>query len=201
MISNRVDETNRLDFPEGSYKTVSFIIPTVGRDSIIKTLESIETYPGDEVLVVQFPPPPLGWGGRERTAGIAASTGDYLAFIDDDDCYVPGVRSIMHQAALENPRELPIIFRMQYPSGRYIWTYPALHCGNVGTPMIFVPNKKEMFPVWGDQRFADFNWLNSLGWEARRFIWREEVVAVLGHEDERWLRYHPNADQSMHTSP
>lgn len=172
-----------------NYPTVSFIIPTLGRDSLQKTFQSIETWEGDEVLVINLDLPPKGWGGRERNVGIAQAKCDYLAFIDDDDWYLSGHRLIMDEAARDNVKKYPVIFRMQYPSGRVLWEEPHLRCGNVGTPMIFVPNVKEMFPVWGDEHHADFNWLNSLGWQARKFIWHPEILVQLGHEDLRWWSY------------
>lgn len=180
------------------YKTVSFIIPTIGRKSLQKTLDSIETWEGDEVIVIRHEGPPSGWGGRERNEGILRASCDYLSFMDDDDLYLPGHREAMNQAAIENVKNHPIIFRMRYPSGRILWDEPHLRCGNVGTPMIFVPNVKEMFPVWGDRRYADFNWLNSLGWQARKFIWRQEIICQLGKEDERWWSYQTDS-QPVHS--
>jgi hypothetical protein len=132
-------------------------------------------------VLVQHPPPHVGWGGRERNDGIARATCDYLSFIDDDDWYAPGARQIMHQAMLENDLKRPILFRMQYPSGRVIWTEPKLRCGNVGTPMIFIPNDKAMLPnPWGDEHHADFQFVNCFGWEARKILWREEIIAFEG---------------------
>lgn len=183
-------------------ETVSFIIPTLGqRESLQRTIESIERWEGDEILVINLNLPPKGWGGRERNEGIRLARCDYLAFIDDDDWYVKGHRQAMHEAAEANTKRHPILFKMRYPSGRVIWDDPKLRCGNVGTPMIFVPNVKEMFPEWGDRRYADFNWLNSLGWQARKFIWNPFVIADLGKEDLRWWRYQKDVDKSLYTLP
>jgi glycosyltransferase involved in cell wall biosynthesis len=186
-----------------SHQTVSFIIATMdGREHLQRTLDSIWTWDGDEVIVVNLHLPPKGWGGRERTVGIAQAKGDYLAFIDDDDFYLPDHRQIMHEAASANSNRYPILFRMRYPSGRILWDEPRLRCGNVGTPMIFIPNIKERMPVWGDERVSDFNWLNSLGpgWEHRRFIWSPSVIVQLGNEDMRWWSYQ-DVDQPVYSRP
>lgn len=186
----------------GTYSTVSFIIPTLGtRDTLQRTLDSIEKWDGDEIIVVNLGLPPKGYGGRERNVGIAKAKCDYIAFIDDDDYYLPGHREIMHKAALENTKRHPIIFRMRYPSGRILWEEPKLRCGNVGTPMIFVPNVKSMFPVWNDSYHGDFDWLNSLGWEARKFIWNPSVIVQLGKEDMRWWSYQSDDVKRMYSMP
>ena len=93
-----------------NYATISFIIPTVGRESVKETLASIETRPGDEVLAIRHDPPSGNWGNTERQEGTDKAKCDYLAYIDDDDVYVPGHRAIMDKAIRENPNEYPILF-------------------------------------------------------------------------------------------
>jgi len=101
---------------EASPPTLSVIIPTVSRETLTRTLESIaaqELIPGDEVLIVQDGPAdpavrePIraaGWpwkylatgkrandfGSAPRNLGMEHARGDYLAFMDDDDMYRTG---------------------------------------------------------------------------------------------------------------
>src|SRR6266550_7689236 len=123
---------------------ISFIIPTIGRETLKRTVDSVEKWEGDEIIVVQHHPPSGTWGNAERKEGIAKAEGDYLAFMDDDDYYLPGHRKIMDQAVRENPGK-PNLFRMQYPNGNILWKVKQRIPGNVSSQMIFVPNRKDMF--------------------------------------------------------
>ena len=163
--------------------TISFVITTIGRDSLKRTLASIEKWPGDEIWAIQHSPPSGTWGNAERKEGIAKSTCDYIAFIDDDDYYVPGHRQIMDQAARENPG-LPNLFRMQYPNGNLVWKTKEIIPGNIGSPMILVPNRKEMFYRFqfpGATNMGDYYFVAR--WKFPQVIWREEIIALLGHND------------------
>jgi len=167
-------------------ETVSFIVPTTGRPSLKKTIASIDLWPGDELLVVSHLEPQGFYGFAERNEAMTKATRDYLAFIDDDDCYVDGHRQMMHEAAEANPNGWPVLFRMQYPSGKVLWKEPELRCGNVGTPMIFVPNVPESFPnLWEPRRTTDFQFINCWGWKHRHMVWNPNVIAMLGFNDRR----------------
>lgn len=169
------------------YKTISFIVPTTGRPSLKKTLASIETWPGDELLVIQHNPPSGNWGNAERQEGTDKAKCDYLAYIDDDDVYVPGHRKIMAKAIEENPGGNPILFKMRYPSGRVLWQKKWVKNGNVSTQMILVPNKKEMLSKWDQKHtWADFAFINCWHWPAKTIDWREEIICLLGHNDEKY---------------
>jgi hypothetical protein len=87
---------------------ISFIVPTIGRPSLAKTLASIECWPGDEVLLVGSPnghthpfahhvpcPPGGDWGHAERNYSTPMARCRYIAHIDDDDVYAPGTRALM----------------------------------------------------------------------------------------------------------
>lgn len=171
------------------YKTISFIVPTTGRESLKDTLASIDAWPGDEVLAIQHDKPIGNYGQAERQEGTDRAKCDYLAFMDDDDKYVPGHRAIMDRAIGENPNGFPILFKMQYPSGRVLPRTPEMFCGNVGSPMILVLNVKEKLSKWTWERFHDFRFIDNWKWPRRQIIWRPEIIALLGHEDERHLRW------------
>jgi len=168
-------------------KTISFIVPSIGRESLKETIESIQLWEGDELLVIKHDPPSGNWGNDERQEGTDKAKCDYIAFIDDDDVYVPGHRKIMDKAIRENVKNYPIMFKMKYPSGRIIWDKKKINCGNIGAPMFLVPNIKENFHIWEPERSAaDFIFADKWHWPAKLTIWRNEVIAILGHNDEKY---------------
>ena len=94
-----------------SLPTVSVVIPTLGRDSLIAAIKSVneQTYQPIEILVVceqsvaeketlvEVSKLPLvrvctnnnGGASGNRNQGIDESVGDYIAFLDDDDSWRP----------------------------------------------------------------------------------------------------------------
>jgi len=180
--------------------TISFIIPTIGRQSLINTLASIETRPGDEILVVgdgeqpnarvictcfgaeavtYLEHGPTNQGGNaQRNAAMAIAKGDYLAFIDDDDWYRTGHRDAMEKAMIGRP----VLFRMAYSSGHTLWQDATVRQGNFGTPMMFLPNDRAMLGSWSSERYeSDFDFFTSMKWPLDQVLWRPDVVAQVGH--------------------
>lgn len=167
--------------------SISFIIPTMGRDSLGRALRSIERWPNDEILVEVDIPPTGKWGNFERNRAMARAKCDYLAFLDDDDYYVPGHREIMENAMNENPGK-PNLFKLQYPDKRTIWSKKEIIPGNIGSDMIFVPNNKEKLFHWKDGRnMADFIFVDHWGWGDDEVVWRDEIIAQTGHNDEKLI--------------
>lgn len=175
---------------------ISFVIATLGvNPAIHATLASIETRHGDEIVVVggtpefvahdsrvrHIPCQPGGdWGHSERNYVAPFLQGDYVAHIDDDDVYAVGHRALMADAIQQAP-DRPTLFRMQYPSGGILWNQPILCMGNVGTPMILIPNVLEKFGTWGPFNGGDAHFLQTMGWAAHEINWRPEVTTLLGH--------------------
>lgn len=172
---------------------ISFIVPTIGRQSLAATLRSIVTHPGDEILVVgnRFRtydkrvryvdcPPGKDWGAAERNYATPMARGQYLAHIDDDDVYAPGTRDMMEDAIRTTPGR-PVLFRMRYPNGITLWQDEVLRCGNVGTPMMLIPNRPTMLGTWGSFVGGDCHFLETMKWKPEEIVWRPEVIALLGH--------------------
>lgn len=179
---------------------ISFIVPTVGRPSLMATLRSIETQPGDEVIVVgknvttslaalkRRPEvklldcePGNDWGHQERMFATPYARCKYVAHIDDDDVYAPGARALMADAIGEAAGR-PILFRMRFPNGITLWDEPVIRCGNVGTPMMLIPNRPTMLGTWGSFVGGDCHFLETSKWSlVDGYVWRPEVIALLGH--------------------
>jgi len=75
----------------------------------------------------------------------------------------------------------PILFRMRFPNGITLWSEKEIRCGNVGTPMFLIPNKLEKLGVWKSFLGGDCAFLESSGWAPEEYVWRPEVIALLGH--------------------
>ncbi len=179
---------------------ISFIVPTLGRESLARTLASIETRPGDEILIVcaesiqiqvrkmtiglpaRFIPcePGGDWGHTERNVASPQARGRYIAHIDDDDTYAPRTRWFMADAIEKTP-DRPVLFRMQYPNGITLWRDPKVYCGNVGTPMILIPNVQEKLGQFKPFVGGDCAYLEDMGWKQDEIVWRQEIIALLGH--------------------
>jgi glycosyltransferase involved in cell wall biosynthesis len=174
---------------------ISFIVPTIGRPTLTRTLRSIEARRGDEILVVGSVPQTLSdprpryfpvvnggdWGCFERSLAITQAHGTYLAFLDDDDEYVPGARDLMARV-MEAAPQRPVLFRMQYPNGFVLWAEPDLRCGNVSTQMILIPNQREKLGEWCGGYTGDFRFLQSMKWDRSAIVWQPEVIARIGHD-------------------
>ena|SRR3990167_15545 len=163
--------------------SISFIIPSINRESLKKTIDSIELWPGDEICVEFDIPPSRRWGNDQRNKAMARANGDYLAFIDDDDEYVGSHRELMGRAIEENQGR-PILFRIVYPDGTVIWKEKKVIPGNVSTQMILVPNIKNKLFTWKDGRnMADFIFIDKWPWPKDRIVWRPEIICYMGHND------------------
>ena len=141
--------------------TFSVIVPTKGRPSIHRTLESIvpQLEHGDEVIVVRDSTGDSG--DTARNDGMSRARGTHLLFMDDDDVYVPGAFAKMRRFADENPGRIGI-FRMEYTTGPKRWRVPELKNRNVSTQIFLVPNVPGKLGVWehrgtvhGDYTFID----------------------------------------------
>ncbi len=173
---------------------ISFIVPTIGKESLATTLASIQTWPGDEILLVsdhvQVSDPRVryiqrergnDWGHAERNYAMPFAKNRYIAHIDDDDVYTPNARAFMDDAIRTTPGR-PIIFRMQFPCGITLWRDKQVRCGNLGTPCFLIPNEPAKMGYWGSFVGGDCSFLETSKWQAEDYVWREEVIALLGHD-------------------
>ncbi len=175
------------------------IIPTIGRDTLGAAVRSASD--ADEVLVViddardtwswlsgRFPDNVTvlhahggDHGYTARTVGIEAATGTHLAFLDDDDIYLPGSIDLFREHACA----VPVVFRMDHYAHGVLWRDQALRFGNVSTQMFVVPNDRDKLGVWAphapglQEPGGDFTFLSGCVEKMGGMVWREEIVAKL----------------------
>jgi hypothetical protein len=182
----------------------SIIVPTCGRRSLGHALHSIQEQTlvtGDEVLLITDGPLPqaadlfrrsglpgqcLGTeatrdlGASQRNRGMDLAVGDYLLFLDDDDTFAAGAFAAVRSALREAPGR-PHLFRMRYAaSGHVLWADQRLILGNVGTPMIVVPNRQQL-RRWDRRHGHDYRFVagNLPLWPPECLVWREEIIAIV----------------------
>ncbi len=133
----------------------STIIPTVGRESLARAVESVltqQTSAPFEVIVAndsQAPLPPAAWqqsphvrvidtGGRERSlarnAGAAIATGRYLNFLDDDDWLLPGALNAWAALAPSGAAWLYGAAQLTDSAGRVLFQFKHGLAGNCLVP-------------------------------------------------------------------
>lgn len=173
---------------------ISFVVATVNRPSLERTLQSIECWIGDEILVVSEHPPVTDnpyvrhvpcapgndYGHAERNYVTPFIREPYVCHIDDDDIYAPGAREAMQAAIVTTPNR-PVIFRMRAPNGVTLWQDKVIRCGNLGTPTFFLPNMPEKFGTWGSFVGGDCHFLETSKWTPEEYVWRPEVICLVGH--------------------
>lgn len=181
-----------------SIAALSVILPTIGRGTLRRTLESCASQleRDDRVFVVADSNQPdliqdvrdlvwefgqgfvylehdggfKHWGCPQRNFGIwAAKEGSLLVFQDDTDVFDPdGFRHI--RTAYEQYGAVPLLFECDLRgSGSYLDSSREIRCGEVDGHMLVVPNLPGRVADWPYRRYeSDFDWI-----EATLALWPE----------------------------
>ena len=165
---------------------LSVVIPTVGRDSLRHTLESIYSQPeykGVEVLVVADT-----FGGRspdlqraqdfvedggytwlehdagvhcvgqpQRTFGARSARAPYVWFSQDDNVAAQGSLAAIKQTIAAQDQPRPLFFRFLSPWREPIWRTPYLILGNIDADCLVFPRKIARRVEWGMRYEGDFD--------------------------------------------
>lgn len=132
--------------------TLSIVVPTKGRPTLARALESVagQLGEGDEMLVKCRT---TRWGNATRDELVPKATGSHLWWLDDDDMAAPDALDTIRRHVSEDPGTIHV-FRMRYENERkpgwpiVLWQAPEFRLCNVGGPMCVVPNVREALGEW-----------------------------------------------------
>lgn len=157
----------------------SVIVPTCGRDTLVRTLASIahQLGEGDEILVLKRTDSVYGNSSRDTMIGKA--TGDYLLFMDDDDVFTPDAFQVIRAACDRNPYAVHM-FRMRSDADGELWRTQAVTVGNVSGQIVAVPNQPPL-PLWAADSSAtsDYEWITNVVALIRDVEWHQHVIALI----------------------
>jgi glycosyltransferase involved in cell wall biosynthesis len=181
---------------------LSIIVPTHDGDGILDLYESVSdqllrgdeliivldtfegtpemTYAGDEAIrIIEHDAGHHCWGHCQINYGITQAKGDYLIFIDDDDCMPDGALDSIRAAIAEQTEPRPLMFK--FYSRRHGIALPVSHYvreSAIGGHAMVVPNVTGRLGAWACRYAGDYDWIVSTLalWPAGP-AWYDDVIA------------------------
>lgn len=185
---------------------LSVIIATQGTDTLPRALASIDPTLAEVIVVADTHTLPLysdvrataaqygaqyaeydagfhDWGHPQAGVGMTLAHGRWLAFLGDDDEYVPGGLAAVASAISQLDHPVPLMFRaVMHESGTRVigdapltlWRRHRLIIGQVTGQNIVCPNVPGMLGEWG----TDFEFIERTLALNGAVEWREEVIAT-----------------------
>lgn len=187
---------------------LSVVIPTIGRDTLAVTLESLSAQPesaGVEVLVVADTHGGLsqdlertrtavqdagyGWleydaglhcvGQPQRTYGAKHATAPWVWFSQDDNIAAEDSLSTIELAIDVQPRRRPLFFQMRTYWGDTVWRTPFLSLGNIDADCLVLPRELAREVEWGLRYEGDYDAAErALSISNNDAAWIHELVSI-----------------------
>ena len=186
---------------------LSVICPTIGRDTLARTLRSVRRQAPPaavEVLVVgdthagtwaeALTPVPLlcaQYGARylphdggahcvghpQREYGATQARGRWLLWTQDDSILLPGAVAAIQTAVQDGPRG-PYLFRAHTWQVGTIWVDRALRLTNVDADMLCSPNEPARLGAWAREYAGDFAMIrDTVALWGGEAQWHETVIS------------------------
>ncbi len=158
--------------------TFSIIVATSGRETLTRTLASLapQLEHGDELLVIRNNEAP--WGHKTRDEAMHRANGTHLWFMDDDDIAADFALSEIRLTVAEDPDRVHV-FKMKH-GNLVLWKDPVVRIGNVGTPMMVIPNRQGKLGRWGTAYEADGQFLlETMYLRGDQPVFHDQIVALI----------------------
>jgi hypothetical protein len=132
------------------------------------------------------------WGHPQRNHGATVARGKFLAWLGDDDIYLPGAFHAIQEAVLAHEDEGRVfLFRWIAPWKQVLWHRAGyLAEGHIDAECIVCPNVPERLGVWSPRYQGDYDFIDAtvrLWGGLERVVWQSEVIAQAQPADlEDW---------------
>jgi len=154
-------------------------------DELLIVLDSYEgapdvAYIGDPVVtLIELDAGHHCWGHCQINYGITQAKGDYLMFIDDDDCIPAGALDTIRAAIAEQVDARPLMFK--FFSRRHGIALPVSHHvieSAIGGHAMVVPNVTGRLGAWACRYAGDYDWIvSTLALWPSGPAWYDDVIA------------------------
>jgi hypothetical protein len=187
---------------------LSVVIPTVGRETLLRTLTSLDAQPesaGLEVLVVadtfggmtpaleasktavqatrhhwlEYDAGYHMFGQQQRTYGSHLAQAPYVWFSQDDNIAAEDSLATIEMAIDAQRKTRPLFFRFRSYWGEEIWREPVLRIGNIDADCLVFPREIAHRVIWGTRYEGDFDAASAAYHIAGGDVtWVDEVVSI-----------------------
>ena len=183
--------------------SLGIFIPTIGRSTLKRAVESIYPQLGDtdELTVIGDGPQPSAqeyiddihdpriiylehgptnhWGGEQLDFGCSRSIRGFFAFCGDDDFMPEGALESIRRKISQHP-PMPHIFAMMH-SGKVLSR--SIGAGSVCGQQIVVPNVPDRLAKWADDVGSTSDWVyitsTLKNWESVGVSFHDDVICIL----------------------
>jgi GR25 family glycosyltransferase involved in LPS biosynthesis len=184
---------------------ITFIIPTIGRQTLPKTVESLQNLHSTDwkaIIVFDGIKPTFhtnderikvisidkkgekNHAGRVRNAGIKLAETNWIGFVDDDDILLPTYIDDFKESLLHKPDV--IIFKMLNNDGRILPPVDAtdFYINKVGISFCLKKSCMEKDNIWfKPSSTEDFDLLNKLRSSGKKIILSDKMNYIVRPED------------------
>jgi glycosyltransferase involved in cell wall biosynthesis len=158
--------------------------------------ERAEYVPSGQLLYVEHDGGLHCYGQPQRNFGALVARGQYLAWLGDDDIYLPGAFASI-AAHIRASEPAPHLFRWISPWKTLLWEAPGsigVEPGHIDAECIITPNLEQYLGTWENRYQGDFDFIQgTLERWARAGVpprWCAETIAqAQPSELEDWTRH------------
>lgn len=155
---------------------LNWIKPVVVVDGNRAVLDVLPDY----VQHIYLPERHNDWGAYARNAALCLVDTEWITFMDDDDCYVPG--AFDHIASAMSGQGIALFRARDLRNGRLYWDVDQLVEGNVTTQCYLIPNIKGKIGRFTTRYGHDYDFIvdtAALQGGLDKIRWLPEVICGL----------------------